>query len=153
MPEARRFAYVLEFSRQKEYQGTPEQQTAIRDWMAARLELDNTFDRTMWTLAKIAKTSVPFIDIKFVPGVSAHGSWFGMSISDQATGEEMLTAFAHELGHIVGLNFLYDRSEGWAEMFKGWAWNGAPQQVEGDITHAVWERIGPVVARYAPGRP
>ncbi|MFN2488042.1 MAG: hypothetical protein ABR609_15825 [Acidimicrobiia bacterium] len=138
-PKHRRMAYGLEFDRRGGATGgTESQQAVIRGWLESFLVFGSRFDLVMRALAKKVKTTVPYVNIEFDPGIAAFAGWYGIYINVSYVGEHLESTFAHELGHVVGINLLSDRSEGFAEEFKNWVYGG---QSDGPV----WDRLSVLV--------
>lgn len=147
----RRFAYVLEFDRNGgSLAGSKEQQKAIRDELNDLMGGQGSLmDRTMRALAKVHKKywndvapadRLPILTT-FVDGVSGHGQAHHIWIGTGWTGDNLISIWFHELGHVVGINLFnpQDRTEHFAHMFSAWCANGCP------ANHWTWEQLQPVV--------
>lgn len=134
----RRFARLFEFSREEGRAGTGAQQKAIRDVLAHYQAIGERFDRVLFALDQDLNASGRhFLAIQFVADV-APGSATPNTIT---INKEMDISFLehiilHELGHVVGWRLFdtVDRTEVWAEEFKSWVLNGAPDG-------PTWERL------------
>lgn len=136
-----RMAYVLEFDRRGGVTGgTPTQRQSIRDWLAKAIVFGNNLDLTMRALARAVKVHTPYVNIQFDPGFHAFAGWYSVHFNPFYDGEYLQAMFGHELGHVIGLNLLNDRTEEFAEGFKFWTSDGSP------TNHPTWERLKEAVS-------
>ncbi len=146
---ARRFGRVFEFDRNgPPFEGSPEQQAAVRAAFDRHQEWRNPFDRTLFAL-DVQKNlqGRSFIVVSFVDFAFYDMPYLGMAgahtiqLAEQLLPQYIEKTLIHELGHIVGINLLspMDRTEFWAEDFRHWVNAGQPED------HPVWQRILPFV--------
>lgn len=138
----RRFAYLWEFDRRgAPYSGTAEQQNPIRQALLDIAPFDSRLDLVLRKLAKVVKAKGPkYANIQFETGIPfGRANWMTVYLNVHETNPDILVStFFHELGHVIGINFWSDTSEGWAEEFKNWVFGG---QVDGPI----WDRLKEVI--------
>ncbi len=140
----RRFARVFEMDRNgPPWEGTTEQQAAVREAFSKHQSWRNRFDRVLYAV-DVAKNlqGRRFIPISFVESDRFLGFAFPSSIllNEQLLPQYIEKTLIHELGHIVGWNLFNpsDRSETWAEDFRHWVNAGTPDG-------PVWDRLKDLV--------
>lgn len=139
----RRFAECFEFDRADDARsGTPEHQAAIRRDLELFMDYGGPLHRVIQALDRaINRRYVHYINITFgegsMPFANPSQIWMNWTFDPELNA----VYFWHELGHVVGMNVFnpQDRSEGWAEEFKQWVYNGCPTD------HPVWLRLEPLV--------
>jgi hypothetical protein len=142
----RRFAGMLEFDRNgPPWEGTPEQQTAIRGSVSRHAIYGSRLRRALHALDQaVNREGKHFIPVSFVDLASENKLGFCFPtiilLHEGLLPSHIEQTFWHELGHLFGWKTpaWSHRSEDAANYFGEWATGGQP---DGDV----WDRLAAVV--------
>lgn len=127
-------SYVLRFDKAPNG-GTETQRNSISETVKEHVVFGSPLNRVMHGLAVLVKYHTHNVTIGFQPGIPfGTANQVSISINQDIEGDILVGTFWHELGHVIGMNFWSDSSEGWAHLFGGWIGNDNRE-------HPAWIRL------------
>lgn len=144
MSESKRFAECFEFDRAGDLRaGKLEHRMAIRTELERELKFNGPLHQVIRAMDRIInRRGYHYVNITFGEGFNAFANPTAIYLNYTHDTSLIVVYFWHELGHVVGMNVFnpQDRTEGWAEEFRIWVANGAPEEWAGQ-PHPTWTRL------------